>query len=337
MKELLKNLCLLNAPSGNEEAVRDFVINEIKDFCEYKVDALGNVIAFKKGKNKAKHKVLVDAHIDEVGFIVTSITNDGFIKFSTVGGIAVSALLASRVVIGNTFGVIGCKPAHFCKGEEAKNLPNEEELYVDIGAADKAEAEKYVNIGDFGTFAGDFYCLDNGMIKAKAIDDRAGCAVIISLLKEESECDFYASFSVQEEIGLRGARTAAYSVEPEFAVCIDSTTAADISGVAEEKQVCKCGSGPAVSFMDKATLYEKELYNAAINSGITAQPKAFVSGGNNAGAVHLSKSGVRTLALSLPCRYIHSSSGVASLTDIENLKALSKKMINDMASGVFSK
>lgn len=336
MKELLKKLCLLNAPSGNEEAVREFIIDEIKDYCQYSVDALGNIIAFKKGKNQAKNKVLVDAHMDEVGFIVTNITNDGFIKFSTVGGISVSALLAKRVVIGKTVGVVGCKPAHFCKGEEAKKAPDESELYIDIGALDKTEAEKYVNIGDFGTFESDFVCLGD-MVKAKAIDDRAGCAVIISLLKEENDYDFYASFSVQEEIGLRGARTAAFAVEPEFAVCIDATTASDISGVDKEKWVCKCGSGPAVSFMDRATLYEKELYNAAINSGITAQPKAFVSGGNNAGAVHLSKSGVRTLALSLPCRYIHSSACVASIKDLENLKALSKKMLNDMAAGVFKK
>lgn len=337
MKELLKKLCLTDAPSGNEDILRDFIINEIKDFCEYKVDALGNIIAFKKGKNKAVCKVMVDAHMDEVGFIVKSITADGFLKFESVGGVSPEVLLAARVKIGDTVGVVGCKPAHFCKGDEDKKVPEISSLYIDIGATDKTQAERYVNIGDFGTFESDFIELGGNTVKAKAIDDRAGCAVIISLLKGISEYDFYASFSVQEEVGLRGARTAAFSIEPEFAICLDATTAADVSGVAADKQVCRLSEGPAVSFMDKATLYEKELYNAAINSGIICQPKSFVSGGNNAGAVHLSKSGVRTLSLSLPCRYIHSPSCVADLNDLENMKKLSQKMINDMASGVFKK
>ncbi len=337
MKELLKKLCLCNAPSGNEEAVRKVILEEIESFCECSVDALGNIIAFKKGKNKTPCKVLLDAHTDEVGVIITAITGDGFLKFATVGGIAVSALLAKRVKIGDSIGVIGCNPAHFCKGEEDKKLPDEAVLYIDIGAQSKEEAEAVVNIGDFGTFDSGFEVLDDNTVMAKAIDDRAGCAVIISLLKEESDYDFYASFSVQEEVGLRGAKTAAFAVEPEFAICIDSTTAADISGVSEERSVCKLGDGPAVSFMDRATLYEKELYNKAINCGVKAQPKAFVSGGNNAGSVHLSKSGVRTLAVSLPCRYIHSANCIADLNDLRNTKELVSIMLNKMASGELKK
>ena len=333
MKELLKKLCLCNAPSGNEESVRKTILEEIEPFCDCKVDALGNIIAFKKGKKETPCKVLIDAHTDEVGVIITAITPDGFLKFTTVGGIAVSALLAKRVKIGDAIGVIGCKPAHFCKGDEDKKLPDEASLYIDIGAQNKAEAETVISVGDFGTFDGEFAVLDDNIVMAKAIDDRAGCAVIVSLLKEESEYDFYASFSVQEEIGLRGARTAAFQVEPEFAICIDSTTAADISGVAEERSVCELGEGPAVSFMDRATLYERKLYDVAINCGVKVQPKAFVSGGNNAGSVHLSKSGVRTLAVSLPCRYIHSALSVADLNDLYNTKELVKTMLNKMASG----
>lgn len=337
MKELLEKLCMCNAPSGNEENVRGVILNEIQPYCECKVDALGNIIAFKKGEKRPACKVIIDAHTDEVGFVITAITSEGFLKFETVGGIAVSALISKRVKIGNITGVIGCKPAHFCKGDEDKKLPDEASLYIDIGALNKQEAENNVCVGDFGTFLSEVSFVGGDKVIAKAIDDRAGCAVIISLLKQPSEYDFYASFTVQEEVGLRGARTAAFEVEPDFAICIDSTTAADISGVAEEKSVCKLGSGPAVSFMDRATLYEKDLYNTALKVGIKAQPKAYVSGGNNAGAVHLSKGGVRTLAVSLPCRYIHSANCVADLNDLYNTKELVSVMLNKMASGEMKK
>ena len=174
---------------------------------------------------------------------------------------------------------------------------------------------------------------ENLVIKAKAIDDRIGCAILISILKEEAEYDFYATFTVQEELGVRGARVAAYSVEPQFCICLEATTAADIHGVSNEYTVCKLGKGPAVSFMDRATLYDRELYDVALNSGIPCQPKSAVTGGNNSGAIHLSKGGVRTMAISVPCRYIHSPSGIADLNDAENAKELTKYMINKICSG----
>ena len=159
-------------------------------------------------------------------------------------------------------------------------------------------------IRDFCTFISDFVEFGD-QIKAKALDDRVGCAVLIELLKSDAEYDFYASFSVQEEIGLRGAGVAAFSVEPDAAIVIDGTTAADVAGVAPAKQVCRQGEGAVVSFMDGATSYDREYYNAALSSGIKAQSKCAVAGGNNAGSIHLSRGGVRSLALSVPCRYIH--------------------------------
>ena len=157
--------------------------------------------------------------------------------------------------------------------------------------------------------------------------------VLINLLKEKTEYDFWAVFSTQEEIGTRGARVATFAVNPDFALALEATTAADIAGVSDDKSVCNLGKGPAVSFMDRATMYDRELYNAALQSGITVQPKRAVAGGNNSGAIHLSREGVRTLAISLPCRYIHSPSCVANIKDMENMTALTKYMMNKILSG----
>ena len=170
-------------------------------------------------------------------------------------------------------------------------------------------------------------------IKSKALDDRIGCAVLISMLLKEAEYDFYAVFSVQEEIGLRGAKAAAYTAAPDAAIVLEGTTAADIAGVEPSRRVCALGGGPTVSFMDRATVYDKAYYNAALKSGITCQPKAAVAGGNNSGAVHTSRGGVRTLAISVPCRYIHSPASVADKCDIENALRLAEYMLKGICSG----
>ncbi len=332
MTELLKTLCLLDSTSGDESAVRDFVISQIKDFCEYNVDNLGNIITFKKGKKTPAKKVLIDAHLDEVGLIITHIENDGFLRFKTVGGIDTSALMFRRVLInGKIIGVIGGKPVHLCEGDQRKKLPDTESLYIDIGVASKQEAETLINVGDCAIMSSDFTSIGNKVL-SKALDDRVGCAVLIDLLKQDAEYDFYASFSVQEEVGLRGARVVAFSVEPDAAIVIDGTTAADIADVPDSKKVCRQGDGAVVSFMDGATSYDREYYNAALNSGIKAQSKCAVAGGNNAGAIHLSRSGVRTVALSVPCRYIHTTSSVADISDILAVRDLAKYMINKIAS-----
>ncbi len=336
MIKLLEKLCLLDGTSGDEKAVRDFIIKEIKDYCEYKTDNLGNIIAFKKGKNRSAKRLMLDAHMDEVGLIITHITEDGFLKFKTVGGIDASALMFRCVKInGNIKGVISGKPIHLMSVEERKNLPKEESLYIDIGAISKSEVLKYVSLGDRAVVCGDY--LESGEnIISKALDDRAGCAVLIKLIKEYDEYDFYASFSVQEEVGLRGAKVTAFAVNPESAIVIEGTTASDISGVAPERTVCKLGEGAAVSFMDGATVYDRDYYNFALSSGIKCQPKAAVAGGNNSGAIHLSREGVKTSALSLPCRYIHSASSVANKEDLNSLYELSKYMLTGICSGKIS-
>lgn len=333
MINALKELCQLNGTSGNEDNIRQYILKQLDGVAECKTDALGNIIAFKKGKNASKYKVMVDAHMDEVGIIITSITSDGFLKFTTLGGIKDCILLSRTVTINDSItGVIGCKPVHLSSADERKTAPKKDALYIDIGVSSKEEAEKYVTAGDYGVIDSDFEILGD-TIKAKAIDDRAGCLVLLELLKSESDYDFYATFTVQEEIGTRGAKTATYSVNPDFAIVLEATTAADIDGVADSDKVCSLGDGPAVSFMDKSTVYDRALYNAALASGITCQSKASVTGGNNSSSIHQTREGVRTLALSIPCRYIHSPSCVANINDIKAEIELAKYMINKICSG----
>lgn len=333
MIENLKNLCNLDATSGDEGSIREYIISKIDGFCEWKTDNLGNITVFKKGKKTPDRKIMIDAHMDEVGLIITNITKDGYLKFTTVGGIDTAALMFRKVKInGNVNGVISGKPIHLIAGDQRKKLPKIDSLYIDIGAKDKETAEKAVSLGDRAVICGDFCIIENNIL-AKAIDDRAGCAILIDLIRNDSEYDFYASFSVQEEVGQGGAKVSAYKINPDFAIVLESTTAADIADVSNEKSVCNLNGGPAVSYMDKYTVYDRALYNEAINSGITCQTKRAVAGGNNSGVIHQSREGIRTIALSVPSRYLHTASTIANISDIENTKKLAVYMLNKMASG----
>lgn len=333
MLNLLKELCMLDATSGDELAVREYVIEQIKDYCEYSVDNLGNVICFKKGKKKTDRKIMVDAHMDEIGFIIKSVSPDGFLKFCDVGGIDTAVMIGRRVKINNDiFGVIGCKPIHLAGNSEREKLPDRDSLYIDIGASSRKEAEEYVSIGDRAVMCSEY--TENGdKIISKALDDRIGCAVLIDLIKTYDEYDFYAVFSTQEEVGAAGAKVATFKVNPDFAIVLEGTTAADISGVGEENAVTKLGNGVAVSFMDKRTVYDNSLYKSALNSGVLCQTKTAVAGANNSGVIHLSRDGVRSIALSVPCRYIHSANSVADKNDILSSRKLSEYMITNIANG----
>ena len=333
MRDLLLKLCTIPAVSGREEKLTEFILSEIEGFCDARVDRNGNIICFKKGKKPAVKKVVLDAHTDEVGIIATSVTSDGFVKFTTVGGIEEAVMLCRSVTFENGVrGVIGMKPVHLSSADERKKYPDKDSLYIDIGAASKEDAEALVSLGDTAVFDSE-PALMGDCLKARAIDDRAGVAVIISLLKQEAEYDFYATFTVQEEVGTRGAQTAAFALSPDVAITLEATTAADLVGVSEDKQVCRLSDGPAVSFMDKGNLYTRSLYDFAISCGEKCQPKAYVSGGNNSLAFALSGERAATLAVSLPCRYIHSPSCVASLKDFDAMLPLTKKLLEAVAGG----
>ncbi len=329
MFDTLRTLCTLSSVSGDEKTVRDFIIEEIKDYCEYKVDALGNILFEKKGKKRTDNRVMLDAHMDEVGIIITDIEENGFLRFNTVGGIEKECLLFSRVIFKNkTAGVIGNKPIHLLSAEEAKKLPLVDNMYIDIGAKDKESAQKRVAPGDTAVLCGD-YIESGDMILSKALDDRVGCAVLINLIKNYNEYDFCGSFSTMEEVGCIGARTAAFGLSPDFALVLEGTTASDIGDTPPSKEICRVGEGVAVSFMDRGTLYDRELYSIAINDkSIKKQTKRGTTGANNSAGIHLSKEGIRTLALSVPTRYIHSASSVCSKEDIISMYKMAEYMIS---------
>ncbi len=336
--ELLEKLCMLNGTSGDEGKVRDFIISEISDYCEYTVDPLGSIIAHKKGVSSAKNKVMVSAHMDEVGMIVTSIKSDGTLTISEVGGIDARVAIGRQICVGDNDinGVIGAKAIHNLTADERKKAPKFSSLYVDIGANSKEDAEKIVSLGDRVHFSSEFLTFGNGFIKGKAIDDRFGCAIMIELIKSELPYDCTFTFVVQEEVGLRGSRPAAYTVDPDFALVLEATTAADIPLASGEKRCCELGKGAVVSHMDRSTIYDKELYNISREiskeHGIGWQTKTMVAGGNDSGAIHISRGGVRTMAISAPCRYLHSPSCVVKISDLEACEKLAKNMIEKMCT-----
>lgn len=331
---MLKDLCLINSSSGDEKAVRDYIISEIKNYCEYSVDNLGSIIAFKKGIKKPDKKVMLCAHMDEVGLIITNITDDGYLKFDTVGGID-SKVIADRVVkINDVNGVIGLKPIHQLSADEKEKAPAISELFIDIGAKNKEDALNYVNLGDYAYFESDYYEFGDGFIKAKALDDRIGCMLLIELIKSDIEYDTYFCFNVQEEVGLRGAMCTSFAVQPDISVILETTTAADLCGVTGGDRVCVLGDGPVISFMDGRTIYDKDLYNlamtAAKENNIKIQTKTAIAGGNDAGAIQTSGKGSRVMAVSLPCRYIHSGSSVVKGSDIDETRKLLKAVLPEL-------
>lgn len=338
MYKELEALCSIPGVSGREEKVRDSIISLIGASAEYKVDPLGNLIVYKKGVSRPKNKVMLAAHMDEVGLMVTYITEDGYLKFSAVGGVDTRVMLGRSVFIGekNMPGVIGIKPIHMVTDDEKASIPDQDSLYIDIGAKDRAEAEKYVNPGDTVCFDSEPVRFGEGRLKARALDDRAGCLILINLIKSDLPCDMYFVFTVQEEVGLRGAKAAAFSVAPDYAIVVETTTAADISGVPKDKQVCKLGSGAVISFMDRSTVYSRKLYDTAFalaeKYGIHVQPKTAVAGGNDAGAIHTSREGVRTLTVSLPCRYLHSPACVINEDDISHVQNIVRALAEEFAN-----
>lgn len=335
---LLKKLCVSNGISGDENNIRNIIINEIKDYVtEYKTDNLGNIIAFKKGKRRAEKKLMISAHMDEVGFIVTDITSDGLIKFDEVGGIDRRVLPGRSVIINNKVsGVIGVKPIHLCDSDERKAIPKYISMYIDIGAESGKEAEKFVSLGDSVTFEA-LYHENDYSIMSKAIDDRAGCFMMIELIKSDLEYDTFFTFVVQEEVGLHGAKVAAYTVAPDFSLVLESTTAADIPEVPSSKQVCNVGKGAVIGVMDRRTIYDKGLINRAKDlcevNNIKLQFKRAIAGGNDAGAIHEARGGVRTLAVSLPCRYLHSQISLIAKSDIEDMYKLVKLLSEEISGG----
>lgn len=338
MIETVKTLCALSGVSSFEDPVRDYLMEQAKPYADsMRVDAMGNLIVFKKGAKATGNKLMLCAHMDEVGLIIKYITDDGYLKFAPVGGIDRRVLIGKRVYVGwdRVPGIIGLKAVHMTTAEERKKVPKLEEYYIDIGAENKEEAEKLVEQGDFAVF--DDECLEfgNGFFKAKAIDDRVGCAVMLKLLRRELPMDCTFAFTVQEEVGTRGAFGAAFSVTPEIALVLETTTAADLPGVKGQKRVCAPGQGPVISLMDGGTIYDKELFrlmcDTADANNIPWQVKHLIAGGNDGRTVQRTKTGVRVAGLSAAVRYLHAPTSVGSIKDFEQMLALSAAFVDAVA------
>lgn len=338
MLNLIRHLCTLDGVSSWEDNVRDYIRAEAEPYADsIRVDAIGNLIVFKKGVKSTGNKLLLSAHMDEVGLMVTRIEKDGVLRFDTVGGIDRRILPGKRVYVGKDRipAIIGSKPIHLSSKAERKHPTELKDLYLDIGAANKEEAEKVVQQGDIVSFDPDWTGFGNGLVKAKALDDRVGCAVLLTLLKEELHMDCTFVFSCQEEVGTRGAFGYAFSVQPELALVVESTTASDLPGVPEHMQVCSPGKGVVIPFMDGGTIYDRGLFELlrelAEENDIPWQTKHMIAGGTDGRTIQRSRAGVRVAGMAAAVRNIHTPSSVGAVDDFEQMLKLARLFIQRVA------
>lgn len=324
---LIKRLTEASGASGDESEVRKIIRQGVEPLSDsVRTDALGNLTALKKGTARGGRRklVMLAAHMDEVGLMVTHIDKSGYLRFAKVGGIDDRLLPAKRVLVGKKRlpGVIGVWPVHFLRRRtDRERAPSAEELAIDIGAASPEEAQSLVGVGDRA-------CFDTvterrgGLVKAKALDDRIGCYILMELLKNRYPFDLTASFTVQEEVGLRGASVVAHHPKPDLAFILEGTGAADFPQPkgSDRGKVPAMGGGPVITLMDRSVFCDRRLVGlleeAARARRIPFQHKRPGIGGTDAGRIHLAGGGVRTAVVAVACRYIHSPVGLASLRDV---------------------
>lgn len=349
MLSLLKRLSDIFGPSGCEERVAKAILEEADGYYdEYIKDTLGGVILKLCAKTPQKAPLMLSAHMDEVGFMISDIDEYGYLHFQNVGGISDSVLPSRRVYVeanDNTLisGVIASKAIHLQSKEERQRPYKPSELLIDIGAADRDDAKKYVSVGAFATFEPDYleFGENSPFIRSKALDDRFGCTVLLTVMQKlyaskEALCrDVYFAFTTREELGLSGALTAANRIGPEYALILETTAISDIAETPAELSVAEAGCGGCVSFADRSTVYDERLVKCVLEiskeKGIPAQIKRFVSGGNDAGHIHKSGSGVKTVAISAPTRYLHSPSCVIAASDLFAVEALALETARELA------
>ena len=344
MLKTLENLCSLSGVSGSEEEVRAYIKGRAAVAgCTYRTDLMGNLIVEKRGRGagaKLPHLMLT-AHMDEVGFMVVRILDSGYLRFEPVGGIDPRIAFDRKVYVGDhkVPGVTGLKSVHQTPVPDRSKIPAWGNMYIDIGAANKEEAESKVRVGDVCVFDSDFvrFGADNGFVKAKAIDDRFGCTVMVLLMEEELPMDVTFVFSVQEEVGTRGAFGAAFSVKPDIALVLEGTTSADLAKVEGHKKVTCLGAGPVLGFMDRSTIYDRGLFEGlrdlANENGIPWQIKGRIAGGTDAAAIQRSREGVRVASISAPVRSIHCPNSVAKISDMEDGLKLARLFVEAVADG----
>jgi len=319
MRELVKKLTEAFGPSGREDEIRNLILEEIKDHVDgYKVDKVGNILAW---KGQGERKVLLDAHMDEIGVVVTNIDENGFLRIEPVGGVSPYTIFRKRIRFERVTGVVGIEGETPDEIEKNLSKMSFDKLYVDIGAKNREEAEKLAPIGSFGVYDSHFVEV-SGRFVSKAMDDRIGCAVIVEVLKrvKNSDITLFASFSVQEEVGLVGASVVAYDIMPDEAIAVDVTDSAD-TPKAIKRHPMVLGKGPAIKVMDKASISDKnileKLINTAEKKGIPYQMEVLIFGGTNAAVLQRTRYGIPSATVSIPTRYLHTPSEMIEPSDVE--------------------
>lgn len=317
MRELLTKLIAAYGPSGNEENISKVIEDEIEGYVdEITTDVMGNLIAVKRGNGKGK-KVMLSAHMDQIGLMVTHIDDKGFLRFSNVGGISVLNTINNKVIFEN--GVVGTV-SYESEIDDIKEIKLDR-MYIDIGATNKEEASKQVSIGDVAVYYSPLSD-SNGRYIGGAMDNRAGCALLIQTIKELEDCqnDAYFVFSVQEEVGLRGAKTSAYAINPDVGIAVDVTSTGDTPKA--RTMAVELGKGPAIKVKDASVICHPKVKDLMIDraedKGIPYQLEVLEWGGTDAGIIHLTREGVPSGAVSVPCRYIHSANEMVDAKDLED-------------------
>lgn len=339
---LLKQICELPGAPGFEKKIRDFVVREARDLVdEISVDNLGNVIAIKRGKRNPENKrVMVAAHMDEIGFIVTHIDENGFLRFHPLGGFDPKTLTAQRVIIHgkkDLIGVMGSKPIHVMTQEEKTKLPKLTDYFIDLGM-DKSEVEQWVQVGDPITRERELVEMGN-CVNCKSIDNRIAVFILLETLRElESPAfDVYATFTVQEEVGLRGAQVSAHQIDPDFGIALDTTIAFDLPGAAAHEKITELGKGTAIKIMDSSAICDYRMVNfmktTAAKNNITYQTEILTAGGTDtAGVQRMGKQGAIAGAISIPTRHLHQVIEMANKSDVAASIQLLKACLEEMDS-----
>ena len=350
-KELIVALSSIFGPTGCEDRVSAAIKPELERYCDKVIlDRMGNLVGkLSLGSSEKPKKIMLSAHLDEVGFMIEQINDSGMLSFATVGGIDDSVIAGKSVLVGNerelVRGVICSKAIHHKSRSERDEAVDCEKLCIDVGLSSKEEAEKYFSIGDFAAFDipksdSIFFGKDKSTIKCKALDDRMGCAALIEILrllandKPNIDLDVYFCFTVREETGISGAEVIANRIMPDFALVFESTAIGDIPSAPESKRVAEVSGGAVISIADRSTIYDKELIDLAFaladKNKIPLQVKRYLSGGNDAGHIHKSGVGVRSLAISVPTRYLHSPFCVAHYDDYLSAKNIGYALLCEL-------
>lgn len=325
---LLKKLSNAGAPSGYEKKVREIVIKGIGSLAEdIRIDSMGNVIAFKPGNGNAagRKKVVLSCHMDEVGFIITGYNIDGTLRFALLGDVNLSVIPSKPVLIGEeeTHGAIGVKPIHLQSKKEREGAFSIKEMTIDIGVNSDKEARKIVRLGDYAVFDQEFKSFGTELYAGKALSSRAGCSIVLSLLKEDFACDLYGMFNVQKEMGDRGAKISNERIKSDIVIVIDGAEAFDLPGVAKHLQGVELGKGPVVDLMDlkASSKINDDIICIANNYSIPYQINRNLKESNQTTAIVSTMTG-KLARISVPCRYRNSSVSVCSKMDYKNTKEL---------------